>query len=81
MPGDPLPLADRRQVHLIDHGPVVLDDSVGDVHAEVTLGLHHGDPELAFHDHLGLRCPEADHGPAGVAGGEDVLHGVRDAAA
>ena len=72
--GDTLPFAYRVQVDLIDHGAVIGDHPVGNLDAELPLGLHNSNPELALHDHLGLGRPQVHHGPAGVPGGEDVLH-------
>jgi hypothetical protein len=55
VPGDLLAGRDGGQVDLVDHGPVVLDDPVGHVHAEVALRLQHRDPQLPLQDDLVLR--------------------------
>ena len=73
--GDLLAPTDRLEVDLIDHRPVVGDDPVGEVDTEVPLGLEDSHPELALEHDLALGRPELGHGPTGIAGGEDVLHG------
>ncbi len=37
------------------------------------LGLHNGDPELAFEDDASFSGPDVGNGGGGVAFGEDVL--------
>ena len=70
--GDPLARGDGVEVHLLDDRLVGLDDAVGDVDAEVALGLQHRDPELALEDDLVLGRPDLGEVGAGVAGGQDV---------
>ena len=83
--GDPFAFHDRAGVDLILHLFVSGDRFGGDVEAEVALGLHHGDPELAFEDDAALGRPDGLDFGGGVAFGEDVgdhaaEHGRLDAA-
>ena len=50
-----LPGVDRRQVDLVDHGLVGLDDAVVDGDAEAALRPQDGDPELTLEHHLAFR--------------------------
>lgn len=77
--GDALALGDGGEIDLIDD-LFVSGDGIGrDVEAEVVLGLHDGDPELAFEDDASFGGPDVGDGGRGVAFGEDVLdHGGRE---
>ena len=70
-----LAFAYRIQIDLVNHSPVGVDHTIWDVDPQFSLGLQQGDPEMPLHDHPALGGPEVDHRLAGVAGGEDVLHG------
>ena len=70
---DTLALGDGGEVDLIDD-LFICGDCVGrDIEAEVMLGLHDGNPELAFEDDAAFSGPDVSNGGRGVAFGEDVL--------
>jgi hypothetical protein len=56
-----LALGDGSQVDVVDHAGVVGDDAVGDVDAEVSLGIEDSEPEPALGCDPMLRCPERRH--------------------
>ena len=70
--GDAFPGHDRGEVHLILHALVGGDGGGGKVEAQFALGLHHGDPKLAFQHDPALGGPNGLHGGRGVAFGEYV---------
>ncbi|SIF31027.1 Uncharacterised protein [Mycobacteroides abscessus subsp. abscessus] len=50
--GDALTCRDRVKVHVLDHTLVVLDDTVGNLDAQIALCTQHRDPQLALQHHL-----------------------------
>lgn len=70
-----LALGDGGEVDLVLHLLVVLDGVDRDRHAEVALGLHHRDPEIALQRHAAVLRPDVLHRRRGVALGEDVGNG------
>jgi hypothetical protein len=70
--GDPVTGRDRLEVDLFDDRLVGRDDLGGHGDARSVLGFEHGDPQLAFEDHLLGRRPDAAHRLAGVARAEHV---------
>ena len=72
MAGHPLPLRDRRQIHVVDHVLVGSDCLHRNIHPEILLGFHHGNPQLALHDDFRLRTPQFRQFRRGIAIGQYV---------
>ena len=72
MARDPLAPGDRGEVDVVDHAGVVGDDAVGDVDAEIGLGVKDREPESSLRRDPVLGCPERCHRRGGVALGEHV---------
>ena len=70
---DALAFGNGGEVNLVDDFFVCSDGVGRDVEAEVVLGLHDSDPELAFEDDASFSGPDVGNGGGGVAFGEDVL--------
>ena len=72
MARDPLAPGDRGEVDVVDHAGVVGDDAVGDVDAEIGLGVKDREPESSLGGNPVLGCPQRCHRRGGVALGEHV---------
>ena len=70
--GDALALRDGPEVHVLYHGLVGIDGLGGDVYAQILLGAHDRNPELALQDDFMLRAPDIGQLRGGIAGGQDV---------
>jgi len=62
----------HTEVDLILDPLVVGNDCFGDVDAQLALGAHHGDPELALEQHASTRRPDFHHPAARIAIGEHI---------
>ena len=69
---DPLAGGDRGEVDVVDHGAVVVEDTVGDVDPELGLRGEHRDPQLALEGDLALGRPQRRQRGRGVPPGEHV---------
>ena len=67
-----LTVSDGLEVHLVHHGLIGRDGFLRDIHAEVALSAHDGDPQLALEHDLVLGAPQPRHLRRGVAVGQDV---------
>jgi hypothetical protein len=70
VPGDPLALRDAREINIVDHCLVRLDDPVRQRDPEVALGPQDREPQPALHPDLLLRRPEVDEVGGRIAAGE-----------
>ena len=73
--GDALAFGDGGEIDFTFDSLVVLDRSGRDGDAEIALGLHDGDPEIALKGDAAVRRPDGLHRGGGVAVREDVEDG------
>ena len=70
--GDPLASRDGIQVDLVDYRDVLLNCIGRDGESEFGLRAHDRDPQLPFHDDLGLGRPDRAHGLRCVPTSKDI---------
>ena len=72
MAGDALTLGNRREIDIVDRARVIGDDAIGDVDAEVSLGVEDSQPQASLRCDPVLGSPQRRHRRRGVALGEHV---------